>query len=142
VALWLPCAGGGNAERRSSAAEPTRVEARGTVVLVDDDALVRGSTADLLAEMGFEVVPFEGADGALQYVQSGAQVDLVVTDHLMPGMTGTELAATLRAERPGLPVLLISGYAETAPIALDLPCLTKPFRHDDLAATLGTLLRA
>ena len=66
-------------------------------------------------------------------------LDLVVTDHLMPGLTGTELARVLRAERPELPVLIVSGYADMDGIAPDLPRLTKPFRRDELAAGLQGL---
>jgi len=139
VELWLPCAEGSAGSEPGTAAT-AQLSGRGTVVLVDDDALVRGSTADMLAEMGFDVVQFEDAEEALEHVRGGGRADLVVTDHLMPGRTGTELAAALRALRPELPVLLISGYAETAAISADLPCLTKPFRHADLAAMLGGLI--
>jgi CheY-like chemotaxis protein len=67
--------------------------------------------------------------------------DLVVTDHLMPGMTGTELAQTLRQRRPVPRVLIISGYAEDEGIAPDLPRLTKPFRQAELAASLANLVK-
>lgn len=66
-------------------------------------------------------------------------MDLVVTDHLMPGMSGSGLAAEVRDSRPDTPVLVISGYAEVDGIASDLPRLTKPFRKDELAASLQAL---
>jgi CheY-like chemotaxis protein len=66
--------------------------------------------------------------------------DLVVTDHLMPGMTGTELARDLRKRQPGTPVLIVSGYAEVEDIAPDLPRLTKPFRQSDFAASVAGLM--
>jgi len=60
-----------------------------------------------------------------------------VTDHLMPGLSGTELAREVRTVKPGVPVLLVSGYAEREGVDPDLPRLTKPFRKDELAASLA-----
>ena len=57
----------------------------------------------------------------------------------MPGMNGTDLARAIRTLRPGVPVLLVSGYAETEGIPADLPRLTKPFRKDELASSLEQL---
>jgi YesN/AraC family two-component response regulator len=65
--------------------------------------------------------------------------DIVITDHLMPGMAGTELARRIRSERPEVKVLVVSGYAETAGIAPDLPRLVKPFKNADLVETLAKL---
>ena len=61
-----------------------------------------------------------------------------MTDHLMPGMTGADLARAVRT-RPGIPVLLVSGYAESEGVEPDLPRLTKPFRKDELASGLAQL---
>ena len=72
-------------------------------------------------------------------IDKGERFDLLVTDHLTPGMTGTDLARALRSARPGVPVLLVSGYAEREGIEPDLPRLTKPFRKDELAASLAQL---
>jgi CheY-like chemotaxis protein len=66
----------------------------------------------------------------------------VVTDHLMPGMTGLDLARDLRASRPDLPVVIVSGYAEMERVAPSFPRLTKPFRSAELAACLTTLVEA
>ena len=57
----------------------------------------------------------------------------------MPGMSGTELAREAQARRPGLPILIISGFAEVEDIAPDLPRLMKPFRASELAAGLASL---
>jgi CheY-like chemotaxis protein len=70
-------------------------------------------------------------------IKGGERFDLLLTDHLMPGMSGTELAREARAARPGLSVLLVSGYAEREGVNLDLPRLTKPFRKDELASSLA-----
>lgn len=98
------------------------------------------STADMLMDLGFEVVEAGSAEEALRLIQSRDTPDLLVTDHLMPGMTGVELAQKVRAIMPDLPVLLVSGYAEVEGIAPDLPRLTKPFRNTELAASVANLL--
>jgi CheY-like chemotaxis protein len=68
--------------------------------------------------------------------------DLLVADHLMPGMSGADLARQVRSGCPDLPVLIISGYAEADGIAPDLPRLTKPFRNAELAQSLASLIPA
>jgi CheY-like chemotaxis protein len=108
---------------------------------VDDEELVRMSTADMLTDLGYEVVDFACAEEALKAIDSGLPFDLLISDHLMPGMNGTDLIREISARRPGLPALLVSGYAETDGIAPDLPRLTKPFRQVDLAASIASLKR-
>lgn len=139
VELWLP------ESTLASTPESVKGEARapsgkGTVLLVDDEELVRLSTADMLAEFGYTVVEAGSAEDALRLVGTGLDVDLLVTDHLMPGMTGTELARTLLGSRPSLTVLIVSGYAEAEGIAPDLPRLSKPFRQAELASALNAVL--
>ena len=113
----------------------------GTALLVDDEELVRISTADMLSELGFEVLEAKSAEEALSLVAGGAAIDLLITDHRMPGMTGVDLIHAVRDHLPATPALIISGFAETDGIAPDLPRLTKPFRQSDLAASI-TGLRA
>ena len=67
-------------------------------------------------------------------------MDLLVTDHLMPGMSGAELAGQARVLRPGLPILIVSGYAEVEGIAPGLPRLVKPFRVAELAERVARLM--
>lgn len=98
------------------------------------------STADMLNDLGYAVVEVSSAEAAVKLIDEGQTVDILVTDHLMPGMTGTELARQIEVRRPDLPVLLVSGYAELEGVDADLPRLTKPFRKDELAATLESLL--
>ena len=138
IKLFLPA----SAEAPRQTERPEDSEARaaaGTVLLVDDEELVRASTADMLAELGYVVVEADSAEDALRLVNSGLAPDLLVTDHLMPGLSGTELANELRGRWRDLPVLLISGYAEAEGGAPDLVRLVKPFRRADLAAKLGEL---
>ena len=94
------------------------------------------STADMLVELGFVVIEAQSSEAALRIIEAGTPIDVVVTDHLMPGMTGVELAYASRQLRPDTPVLIVSGFAEMQGIAPDLPRLTKPFRQADLAAML------
>jgi PAS domain S-box-containing protein len=139
AALWLPVSDSvpaSAAARRESEAAPAGKA--GTVLLVDDEPLVRASTADMLAEMGFEVVEADSGADALALIEVRVP-DLVITDHLMPGLSGTDLALILAAERPGLPVLIVSGYAELDGLPADLPRLTKPFRQADLADCIAGL---
>ena len=80
------------------------------------------------------VIEAASAEQALELIDAGHVPNVLVTDHLMPGMSGEELARTLRARQPQLPILIMSGYAEAEGVALDLPRLTKPFRNAELAA--------
>lgn len=139
VELWLP----------RSLSEPTPllrvVEAseprliRGIALLVDDEELVRASTSYMLAELGYRVIEAASGEEAMALMDSGEAFDLLVTDHLMPGINGTDLARVVRASRPGTPILLVSGYAEREGLDPDLPRLTKPFRKSELAVSLDQL---
>lgn len=140
VDLWLPV---GSAPMRaaSGASEPAaRARGRGVALLVDDEELVRVTTADMLADMGFDVVEAGSAEEALRLMEAGPAPDLLVTDHLMPGMRGADLARAARGLAPSLPVLIVSGYAEVDGIAPDLLRLAKPFRAADLAGRIATLM--
>jgi PAS domain S-box-containing protein len=138
IELWLPI----NSKPIINDApqkEPVTKSGTGTALLVDDEDLVRASTADMLTEMGYAVIEAPSAEEALRLIRNGASPDLLVTDHLMPGMNGTDLARIVRSERPGLQILLVSGYAEADGVAPDLSRLTKPFRSDELAKSLAEI---
>lgn len=113
------------------------VKGAGTALLVDDEDLVRASAADMLADIGYEVVEAASAETAMQLLSGGMKPDILITDHLMPGMNGTDLASAAREKCPELPVLIVSGYAEHAGLTPDLPRLTKPFRRNELAAAIS-----
>ncbi|WP_162789266.1 MULTISPECIES: hybrid sensor histidine kinase/response regulator [Sphingomonas] len=138
IELWLPVSAErvGEAERTSRAA---REAGQGLVLLVDDEELVRESTASMLTDLGYRVVEAKSAEQALELVKDGLHPDLLVSDHLMPGLSGTDLAVRLRARLPSLPVLIVSGYAESDALAPAFPRLTKPFRQADLAAAIGAI---
>ncbi|TNC51623.1 PAS domain S-box protein [Rubellimicrobium rubrum] len=139
--VWLPVA----SEAASSAPSPAEVPVprvrEGLLLLVDDEELVRIGTADMLRDLGYEVVEANGGAAALQTLRSGLKPDLLVTDYLMPGMTGVELARAARQLRPELPALLISGYQDVLDATVDgLPRLAKPFRQAELAARVAGAL--
>jgi signal transduction histidine kinase/CheY-like chemotaxis protein len=112
------------------------------ILLVDDEDLVREGTAEMLREMGHEVHCAQGGAEALHLLASPVTVDAVVTDFKMPQMDGAELASRIRRVRPGLPVLLITGYTGVSEQAHDLPRLSKPFGMFELADALGALCEA
>jgi PAS domain S-box-containing protein len=141
--LWLPVAD----ERtqagavRSPAAPPSPAAGSFTVLVVDDDRLVLVNTGAMLEDLGHKVIEASSARKALDILRGGLVVDLVITDHAMPQMTGSRFAEILQAERPGLPVLLVSGYAELPPgSGTELPRLTKPFSLEDLAGAVQELV--
>jgi signal transduction histidine kinase len=139
VELWLPLSDVAAAAPRPLAAAQ-RPALTGLALLVDDEELVRASTSEMLEELGYDVVQADSAEEALRMVSSGLRPSLLITDHLMPGMSGTQLAQALQSALPKALVLIISGYAELGGIDPRLARLTKPFRQEDLAASLTRLL--
>jgi CheY-like chemotaxis protein len=132
--LWLPQAEAPPPAVRVAGAAPMVVARRGTLLLVDDDPLVLASTAAMLEDLGHRVVEAASGAAALERLRAGAAIDLVITDYAMPGMTGLQLAEALRRLRPGLPVLLATGYAELrGEGTAELPRLDKPFEQEALA---------
>jgi len=136
IELWLPVCADGADEVPAAPQQTAQSNLRGTALLVDDEELVRVSTADMLTDLGYAVIEARSAEEAIELLDREPGFDVIVTDHLMPGMSGTDLARHVWRSRPGLPVLLVSGYAELEGVENDLPRLTKPFRKDELAAAL------
>ncbi|WP_373877832.1 PAS domain S-box protein [Pseudomonas turukhanskensis] len=139
VELWLPRSMTVLEAEIRPAVAPEPRPARGVVLLVDDEELVRASTSDMLAELGYRVIEAASGEEALRLLNAGQPFDLLVTDHLMPGINGTDLARAVRTSRPGTAILLVSGYAELAGLDPDLPRLAKPFRRNELALSLAEL---
>ena len=141
VELWLPLApeGAQVAERAPSDEAADRTcDDRLVVLVVDDDGLVLANTAAMLDDLGHRVIEAASGPDALALLAHEPCVDLMITDQVMPGMTGLQLAAKVRAERPGLPILLATGYAEM-PASSDptLTRLAKPFTQSQLADAVG-----
>ena len=100
------------------------------------------NTTALLEDLGHKVIEAPSGRQALDVLNSGAAVDVVVTDQAMPGMTGVQLAAAIQERWPTLPVILATGYAEFPPdTAPTLPKLSKPFQQHALAQAITDALR-
>jgi PAS domain S-box-containing protein len=116
------------------------------VLLVDDEAALLAVTAAVVSRLGYEAVPFDDSLAALAAFEAEpARFDVVVTDEVMPGLTGTGLARALRRHRPDLPIVLVSGYSgpiltQDALAAGVGELLTKPLQSRDVATTLARAL--
>lgn len=107
--------------------------------MVDDDPDVRQLTALLLGRLGYRVTPAgSGAEAAALDAELLASVDLLVTDLMMPGLAGDELAAVLLARAPGLAVVLMSGVAEEAVPDARVAFLAKPFNRQRLGDAIAS----
>lgn len=139
IELWLPAAS--DTGVTSDVAEPCRAVAMtGVALLVDDEESVRTSTADMLIDLGFDVMEAGSGEEALRLIEENGRPDLLITDHLMPGMTGTDLARKLNQDGNNVSVLIMSGYAEDDTLPTGLARLVKPFRQAELAASIDRLL--
>jgi CheY-like chemotaxis protein len=90
---------------------PAKVNRSAVILFVDEDPLI-ASTTEMLEDLGHRVIGANSTLHALDIIRSEQPIDLMVTDHVMPGMTGIELAAASRRLRPSLPILLATGYAD------------------------------
>ncbi|WP_029031792.1 MHYT domain-containing protein [Salinarimonas rosea] len=107
------------------------------ILVVDDDPLVRESAVAMLDDLGHRAVAASSGAEALGILEVGHGIDVVVTDHAMPVMTGLELLRRIAEAHPGLPVVLATGYAELAEgIEPAIVQLRKPFGQADIAAAL------
>jgi CheY-like chemotaxis protein len=143
--IWLPVAEEPTevAKRRPVAqATSARPVARSLSVLaVDDDPLILENTAAMLEDLGHHVARATSGERALQTMHTISSLDVVLTDQGMPGMTGLQLIERIRAQRPNMPILLVTGYS-------DLPSgshphmrrLNKPFDQSALACALEAVM--
>jgi len=137
--IWLPAASGKPAAPRVSEPETVRPAPRRLVILVvDDDELVLTSTSAVLDDLGFKVIEASGGKRALQLIAENPAIDLMLTDQVMPGMTGLQLAHAVKELRPELPIILATGYAELPSSApQNIRRLAKPFRLTELTEAIG-----
>jgi signal transduction histidine kinase/CheY-like chemotaxis protein len=128
----------------SSPAPPARKK----ILVVDDEPLVRGVAVEVLQDLGYHVLDADDGPSALTVFASHPDIDMLVTDVGMPnGMNGRQLADTIRARLPQLPILFITGYAEYTvlnhgDLDLGMQVLTKPFTTDSLGQRVQQMLEA
>ena len=140
ASLWLPVSDEQAAPITVSEVVGEKSKKAAKVLLVDDEEIIREATADMLADAGYTVMQADSAAEALK-IARGERPDIVVADYKMPGMSGIELAEALRATRPSLPFLLITGFANlTDADSAGLPRLAKPFREVEIATRVAKLL--
>ncbi|MBS2017822.1 MAG: PAS domain S-box protein [Deltaproteobacteria bacterium] len=134
--VYLPSAPLRTEAARAGRTESTSPRVLETVLLVEDDSLVRSLAARILRGGGFDVLIAESGAEALEIARSVPAIQLLVTDIVMRGMNGKELATTLRAERPSLRVLYVSGYTEMSAVSQGsedgVAFLPKPFTRESL----------
>jgi CheY-like chemotaxis protein len=140
--LYLPVAGGHAASVADPATQPLVERGRAlSILLTDDEQIVRIGTAEMIRDLGHQVVEAASGAEALAKLAAGLEVDVVITDYKMPRMDGAELAQRIRERHPGIAVLLITGYTGSTEDTLDLPRLSKPFGHVGIANALAALVR-
>ena len=136
VSIYLP--------RGTAAATDTvaghSVRGSATVLLIEDNPAVADASTGLLEQLGYTVRWASNAEAALSEIETNG-VDVVFSDIVMPGkMDGLKLARTIRDRRPELPILLTTGYSESARnVRSDFPVLRKPYRIQDLSRALSKL---
>ncbi|KOY02474.1 hybrid sensor histidine kinase/response regulator [Pseudomonas nunensis] len=140
--LWLPVATPG-AVRAPVIETPAMSTIPGlSVLVVDDDSLVLTSTSLLLEDLGHRVISAASGAQALQAFDSGQNIDLVITDMAMPQMNGAQLAQAIRAQKPDLPIILATGYADRLEgFVTELPRLSKPFTQLHLVEIIAQAMK-
>jgi len=139
VTLYLP-----RSKARPEVAAPEGVPAStgGIALLVEDNAEVAEVGREMLEQLGYRVEVAASGPQALTLFE-GQGFDLVVSDIVMPGgMNGVELARTIRVRRPGLPILLVTGYTGSADSAPEFPVLRKPYRFEQLRRAIADVTDA
>jgi PAS domain S-box-containing protein len=146
VKLYLPRHYSEFAVERASPAKTAGHTASGeTVLVVEDEPVVRGVIREMLGEQGYRTLEAVDGPSGLHILRTAARIDLLVTDVGLPGMNGRQLADQARETRPGLKVLFITGYAESVAIADLQPgmeMITKPFDLDHLSRQVRTMVSA
>lgn len=145
VEIWLPVAASAIAAEPARSVESAPVAETAThpltVLAVDDDALVLMNTTALLEDLGHTVIEANSARDALSILESNGEVDLLITDHAMPQMTGAQLIAEVGQRWPALPAILATGYADLPSGAgAGMLRLNKPFWQADLEKAVAAAM--
>jgi PAS domain S-box-containing protein len=146
VTVVLPAAQGAGWEVPGAGATPGRSAHSGSVLVIDDEPQIREVVHRVLTSAGYQVTTAASGQDALALLANpGTPADLVLTDIVMPGITGPAFAAQVQVMRPGIQVLFMSGYERPASAAAgwpdaDVPVIGKPFSRASLLATVSQLL--
>ena len=146
VRLYLPRHhGGGLAEYASAVNAAEHAFTGETVLVVEDEPVVRGVILEMLAEQGYRTLEAVDGPSGLKILRSGKRIDLLITDVGLPGMNGRQLADQARETRPDLKILFITGYAESVAISegflqAGMEMITKPFDLDNLARRIRAMI--
>lgn len=140
--LWIPAATTASVVKSVvESAQPPPVEQL-CVLVVDDDSLVLTSTVLLLEDLGHRVISATSGAQALELFDNEPNIDLLITDMAMPQMNGAQLAQAIRFVKPGLPIILATGYAERLEgFATQLPRLSKPFTQLNLVEVIALAMK-
>jgi len=144
--IYLPCVNEPYSEMMRRAITPEPPRGAGTVLLVEDEPSVRRASRRFLEEHGYKVLEaVDGGDAIRLCERHEGPLDLVITDVVMPGMSGRELGERVARLRPETPVLYVSGYVDTALVRTGLPetsvqLLQKPFSAESLARKVREML--
>jgi signal transduction histidine kinase len=145
VNLWFPVSTEAMSARAAAAAaqaELAQTMPRLSVLVVDDEALVGHVTATMIEDLGHEALWVPSGMEALEVIRANRPIDLIITDHAMPGMTGGVLAEAIHKLHPTMPIILATGFADLpGSYAQNLPRLSKPYGPDDLAQVLDGLVQ-
>jgi PAS domain S-box-containing protein len=146
VKLYLPRHHGDVAAEQASAVKAAEHAATGeTVLVVEDEPVVRGVILEMLGEQGYRTLEAVDGPSGLRILRANERIDLLVTDVGLPGMNGRQLADQARETRPGLKILFITGYAESAAIAdgflqPGMEMITKPFDLENLSQRIRKMV--
>lgn len=147
VSLYLPRHDGDVAPEQVDENDPATAQGAGeTVLVIDDEVTLRTLIVEVLEDAGYRALQAEDGPSGLKILESGVRVDLLVTDVGLPGgMNGRQVADAARVHRPGLKVLFITGYAQSAAVGdgdleADMEVITKPFAMAQLASKISDMI--
>lgn len=146
--IYLPLAEQTAKTNAGPPSEALPARGKGNILIVEDEKNLRALLAETLTDLGYTVVQAENGEAALKLAESALpSFDLLITDMVMPRMSGRELTQSLRARRPGLSVLFISGYSDVIPSDEEFfntttQFLQKPFSRETLGHRVRELLLA
>jgi CheY-like chemotaxis protein len=146
VTMYLPAVRGKTREAQGAERPPSKADAAPTILLVEDDHDVRSYVVEILRDLHYRVLEAHDADSALGMIdRNDVRVDLLLTDLVLPGMNGGQLAEQVKTRQPGAKVLIMTGYSRDAvvdqwPVDPSIEMLQKPLSQDVLERKLRVVM--